>query len=434
MAEKRLYDAASTGDTNSLQELLQEDPLLLNRVSFTSPNKTPLHIATIHCQLPFIEEILNLNPQLAEELDSQLSSPLHIASAKGHVEIARKLLSAAPDMCLSRDCQGRNPLHVAAMKGHVEVLAEIIQTVPCASREQVGHRNDTVLHLCIKYGQLEALEILVLHLNELLDEENDDGDTILHLAVRDRRIEIIQYLVGNSNIDVNAKNSKGQTPMDILQQNPSHPTNSQIIHTLAPRLHTTTTQTQEPKSLNQTRDSIMVVAVLIATMAFQAGVTPPGGVRQDNLTEDPSGKPLLHPQFAGESVIAHRRPIAYKNFIFANTTAFVTSMATIMFLINGLKGPVFMWVLRVIMSLTLTSIAATYVIALLVVTPKRHWRSLTDVIEHGLGLGLWCGVMGIVVVGNVVSVIGRRFKNKGIVVWRPRRSRDLGDVRNGTGC
>ncbi|KAG8368700.1 hypothetical protein BUALT_Bualt15G0072900 [Buddleja alternifolia] len=59
-------------------------------------------------------------------------------------------------MCLSRDCQGRNPLHVAAMKGHVE---------------------------------LQALENLVLHLNELLDEENDDGDTILHMAVRDRRIE-----------------------------------------------------------------------------------------------------------------------------------------------------------------------------------------------------------------------------------------------------
>ncbi|KAG8368698.1 hypothetical protein BUALT_Bualt15G0072700 [Buddleja alternifolia] len=61
---------------------------------------------------------------------------------------------------------------------------------PCASREKVGHRNDTVLHLCVKYGTLEALEILVPNLNGLLGEENDDGDTILHMAVRDRRIEV----------------------------------------------------------------------------------------------------------------------------------------------------------------------------------------------------------------------------------------------------
>ncbi|KAG8368701.1 hypothetical protein BUALT_Bualt15G0073000 [Buddleja alternifolia] len=397
---EKLYDAASTGDTNSLQELLEQDPLLLNKVSFICPNKTPLHIATIEGQPPFIEQILNLNHHLAEELDSQLSSPLHIASEKGYVDIVRILLSVAPHMCLSRDCQGRNPLHVAAMKDHVEVLEVIIQTVPCASREKVEHQQDTVLHLCVKYGQLEALKVFVSHLNDLLDAENDDDDPIL---------------VENTNIDVNAKNSTGQTPMDILQQNPNHPTNPQIINTLSPKLHNSnnTTQTTQPKSLSKKRDAIMVVAVLIATMAFQAGVTPPGGVRQDDLTKDPLGKPLGYTHYAGESVMAYRLPTAYEHFFISNTIAFVSSIVTLLLLINGLKGKVFMGILRVIMSLTLTSITATYVLAIFVVTPKRGWKSLSVVFEQGLGLGLWCGVMGIVLVGNIVRFITRRLKNKG---------------------
>ncbi|KAL0297187.1 UNVERIFIED_CONTAM: hypothetical protein Sradi_6770800 [Sesamum radiatum] len=108
VAEKKLYDAAAKGDAQALRHLLDQDPLLLDRVSFTCSNKTPLHVAATK------------------------SSPLHIASAKGYVEIANELLSAAPDMCLSRDSQGRNPLHSCSHEGHVQILG-LVQTAPRAA-------------------------------------------------------------------------------------------------------------------------------------------------------------------------------------------------------------------------------------------------------------------------------------------------------------
>ncbi|KAI3468083.1 hypothetical protein Pfo_024746 [Paulownia fortunei] len=430
VAEKRLYDAAARGDERALQELLVEDPFLLDRVSYTCPNKTPLHVATMQGHLAFVQEILNRNPQLAEELDSQQSSALHIASAKGYVEIARKLLSAAPEMCLSRDCQGRNPLHLAAMKGHVQVLAELIRTAPLAAREKLD-RGLIVLHLCVKHCQLEALKILVPNLNELLNSKDDDGNTILHMAVMYKQIEIIQYLVGSTNIDVNAKNSKGQTAMAIIGQSPPDTRNSEIRKLLRPGLCTSNnTHTQPVKWLTKKRDAIMVVAILIATMAFQAGVSPAGGVWQEDLTQNPNGIPVINPHRAGEAIMAHYHPKAYKSFIRSNTIAFVSSLSTILLLISGLpfRRRLFMWILMVIMWLTVTSIAVTYAISIVVVTPRKDRKSLSHVIE--IALAVWCGVMGILLLGNTIRLIDRWLKNKGIIVWRPRRFRHLVEVNH----
>ncbi|KAG8386928.1 hypothetical protein BUALT_Bualt03G0199800 [Buddleja alternifolia] len=269
--EKRLYDAAAEGNTISLQELLEKDKFLLDRVSFTSPNK-----------------------------NSQQSSPLHIASAEGYLEIVKKLLSAAPHMCLSRDCQGRNPLHLAAMRGHVEILNTLIQESPSAARAKAG-RDQTVLHLCVKHGQLEAFKILAPNLKGRIDAKDVDGDTALDMAVEDKQFEIIRYLVGSTEIDLNVRNSNGQTAIDILEEGQPGVDYIQIKNILrrVRRIDTKIqTQTQRiMKWLPEKGNVIMVVAVLIATVAFQAGVSPAGGIWQENSTQNSHAR-------AGEAVMA----------------------------------------------------------------------------------------------------------------------------------
>ncbi|XP_073157707.1 uncharacterized protein [Henckelia pumila] len=430
MAENKLYEAASTNDAATLHRLLGEDPFLLDRVSYNCSNKTPLHVATMKGNSRFVQEIINRNRQLAEELDSQQSSPLHIASAKGYLDIAKVLVSAAPDMCLSRDFGGKNPLHLAAMKGHDLVVAELIRVRPLAAREKVDG-GQTVLHLCVKYDRLECLRILVPFLKEeIVNAKDNDGDTIMHMALRDKQVEIIKYLVETGKINMNAKNSEGQTVPDILDETSNDATNSDIRKILQPTLcKSRGPRTQPVKWLTKKRDSIMVVAILIATMAFQAGVSPPGGLWQDNLTQDSQGNSLPNPHYAGESVMSYNHPKYFRNFIRVNTVAFVSSLSIILLLISGLpfKRRLFMWFLMVTMWLTVTSVAVTYGVAILAITPQKYKQSLSHVVETAITV--WCGVMGILLLGNTLRLIGKWLKRRGIVMRPLARFRNSAEAR-----
>lgn len=187
VGEDKLYDAAVKGDAT----LLQHDPNLLEEISHACSNRTPLHVATLQRNAGIVAEILQRNPHLSIELDSQKSSPLHIAAAQGYAEIASALLSAAPGMCWARDCHGMNPVHVAAVNGHVEVLRVLIDADPFPALEKLEYRGQSALQLCVKRRRFEALEYLVERVGEIVYAEDDDGETVLHSAIRFHQLEVI---------------------------------------------------------------------------------------------------------------------------------------------------------------------------------------------------------------------------------------------------
>ena len=120
--------------------------------------ETPLHITSMLGHIEFAKEILSQKPELAGELDSQGFSPLHLAAAKGYPEVVTALRPADPEMCFSCDKYERNPLHLAAMKGRLDVLKELVRARrPHAARTRV-QRGETILHLCVRHNQLEALK------------------------------------------------------------------------------------------------------------------------------------------------------------------------------------------------------------------------------------------------------------------------------------
>ncbi|XP_016484902.2 uncharacterized protein LOC107805383 [Nicotiana tabacum] len=437
--EKKLYEAAVEGDVRTLQELLQRDALILDRLILTCFNETPLHIATMRGHVEFVKLILAQNPQLAAELDSRKSSALHIASAKGHLQIIKVLLVVNPDICLAHDRDGRNPLHLAAIKGRVEVIKELIQIRPRAALGTTIN-GENVLHLCVKHNQLEVLKVLMEIGSwdyEFLNAKDSDGFTILHLAVADKQIETIKYLLKTNQIDVNAMDAYGNTTLDILAQSRRDMIDLQIGDSLReagglrakdiqndikiPNKSAATphslpastmpvylggNQAQNHPSkgdwLSKKRETIMVVASLIATMAFQAGMNPPGGVWQEQGKLDNKGIPSHR---AGEAVMAYNHPKSYRYFLRANTIAFVSSLSTILLLISGLpfKRRLFMWGLMVIMWLTVTTTALTYGISIYIVTPKKDSEPLGQVIE--IGVIVWCGLMALLLLGNTLRLL-----------------------------
>ncbi|KAL1569034.1 ankyrin repeat-containing protein NPR4-like isoform X2 [Salvia divinorum] len=366
-AEKKLEEAASKGDITTLKEVLQQDPILIHQLSFPY-SRNLLHIATMSEQEAIVEEITTRNPQLARNPDSQKSSPLHMAAAQGNLGIAGRLIMVAPDMCWWRDDQGMNPVHVAAVKGHVEMVKELLRVDSFPAMERVC-RGQTVLHLCVKHRQIEALKVLADKLGDLVCAKDDDGDTLLHLAVRSNQLETIQYLVRSNKIQKLTLNAMGKTALQILEESPRDTTNYLEMKKMLTSLSTQSLLDALPKLT----DTTMVVVVLIATMAFQAAISPPGGVWQDDTSSHK----------AGEAVMASSHPKIYKDFVRANTTAFISSLITIFLITTGLPSENFYLYVIVLyaMWVSLASIAVSYGAAIMVISPNRKAQSLSKVIS-----------------------------------------------------
>ncbi|PHU21092.1 hypothetical protein BC332_12243 [Capsicum chinense] len=412
--EKRLYQAAVEGDVRVLQELLEQDALLLDRLTLTCFKETPLHIAALRGHIEFVRLILAQNPQLAGELDSRKSSALHIASAKGNLQMIKMLLVVNSEMILARDRDGRSPLHLAAIKGRVEVIKELMHVMPRAALGTTAN-GETVLHLCVKHNQLEVLKLLLMAIkwdHEFLNTKDCDGGNILHLAVADKQIETVKYLLKTNQIGVNATldilaQSCGDIMMDLSIGECLREAGGIRAKDIIPKdwcvssspAYLGEDQSKNPPSqgdwLSKKRETIMVVASLTATMAFQAGVNPPGGVWQENGTSHK----------AGEAVMAYNHARSYRYFLRANTIAFVSSVSTILLLISGLpfRRRLFMWGLMVIMWLTVTSGALTYGISIYILTPKKDSEQLGHIIE--IGIVVWCGLMSLLLLGNTIRLL-----------------------------
>ncbi|KAJ0724547.1 putative PGG domain-containing protein [Helianthus annuus] len=157
--------------------------------------------------------------------------------------------------------------------------------------------------------------------------------------------------------------------------------------------------------LNRKRSSLMVVASLIATMAFQAGTNPPSGVWQD---DDSSHQ-------AGFAIMAYKHRTLYHIFLVCNTVGFVSTFSIILLLISGLpflKHKVFLWVLMVIMWIATTSMSITYLVSILVTKPTPQSKTFKQV-AGGIVL-VWIGLMTLLVVGHTIRPIAiatRKFQN-----------------------
>uniref|UniRef100_A0A803MLK6 Reverse transcriptase zinc-binding domain-containing protein n=1 Tax=Chenopodium quinoa TaxID=63459 RepID=A0A803MLK6_CHEQI len=135
----------------------------------------------------FAKKLLQRKPTLASEVDLHKSTPLHLASDTNNVELVTLLLNVSPGIvCRARNAYGRCPVHVAAIKGRIDVAA-LVRT----------YQDDSILHLCVKYNQFEALKVLIERIsdNALLNCGDCGGNTILHLSVLNQQSEILVVLL-----------------------------------------------------------------------------------------------------------------------------------------------------------------------------------------------------------------------------------------------
>ncbi|KAJ0089690.1 hypothetical protein Patl1_14548 [Pistacia atlantica] len=440
--ERRIFEAAEEGNIISLRNLLQEDALILDRITVSCYGETPLHIASMLGHAEFVQEILGRKPELAGELDSRKSSPLHLATSKGYLDIVKKLVSVNPEMCFACDCDGKNPVHIAVIKGRVSVLKELVEVRPNAAR-MLMERGKTILHACVRFYQLEAMKFLMEQMNdrEFVNSKDDDGYTILHLAVADKQVEAIQFLTTINAIEVNALNKGGFTALDILKQSrrdlkyyeivellrrgeaifaediavskhelgskqtttlTSHGNNQ--INILRPQgNHTEKSVEKKDDWLKEMNNALMVVASLIATVTFQAGLNPPAGVWQDS-SQDPK-----FDHMPGESIMADTDGFSFNLFFTSNTIGFVASLCIILLLVSGLpfcKRRLFTWILMVILWVAISALTLAYLFSQSFITGSNE-PFIGKIYATEMVLFVWIGVMGILLLSHSIRLIKR---------------------------
>ncbi|KAK6143038.1 hypothetical protein DH2020_023386 [Rehmannia glutinosa] len=406
--DRNLIEAAKKGDVQKLHNLIKDDIFLFRA------GDNLLHIACIGGHVEFVEEILNLNPEFAEELNQDCFSPLHIASATGDIETVKELLKlGSNDLCLVKGKEKRIPLHYAVIKGRIKVIRELI-SVCLGSVKEVTARGENCFHLAIKNNQFEAFKVLFEHVVSfdeefVLKSKDEHGNTILHLATSRKQYEVVDMLLDHykAKLEVNSLNKKGLTPLDVLasqggdfdieemlrlagavriqeihsfpQVATQDPPHNQLGHDQErnQRSKSASKKLQDyfqydiiKDSPSKARNTLLVIAVLIATATYQAVLSPPGGVWQDDFWPDAKNKTTYDSSskktsshIAGQAVLGTRNQVSYSLFLISNSVGFFMSLHMMSFLTHGLP-------LQFELRVALFALASTYDTCMIAITPS----------------------------------------------------------------
>lgn len=189
---------------------------------------------------------------------------------------------------------------------------------------------------------------------------------------------MVKYLVSEAGLGENSLNRDGLTAVDVLDYCPRNLRTLEILEILLtagirrakchlpnqtkPMIqeNTITNSSPLPYWIEKTRGNMMVVATLIASICFQSGINPPGGVWQDS-----SGG-----HQPGTSILALSRTWYYKFFVFLNTSSFILSLSTI---ISSMVLPVITmfsaYAMSTLMSAAVAFLVFAYMTSLSMVTP-----------------------------------------------------------------
>ncbi|XP_019192315.1 PREDICTED: ankyrin repeat-containing protein ITN1-like [Ipomoea nil] len=417
LGETALFTAADKGHLEVVKELLKYS----NKETLTKKNRSlfdPLHVAASQGHHAIVQVLLDHDPELSKTVGPSNATPLITAASRGHTAVVNELLAKDCALVEISRSNGKNALHLAARQGHVDIVKALLDKDPQLAR-RTDKKGQTALHMAVKGVNGEVVKLLLDADAAIVMLPDKNGNTALHVATRKKRVEIVHELLRLPDMNVNALTRDHKTALDIAEDLPLSEESSDIKGCLArygalranelnqPRdeLRKTVTQIKKDihiqleqtkrtnknvhgiakelrklhrEGINNATNSVTVVAVLFATVAFAAIFTVPGGDDND-----------------GVAVVVSRA--SFKIFFIFNAIALFTSLAVVVVQITLVRGETkaerrvvevinkLMWLASVCTSVAF--IASSYI----VVGRKYEWAAILVTLVGGI---IMAGVLG----------------------------------------
>ncbi|KAH0970967.1 hypothetical protein GBA52_023123 [Prunus armeniaca] len=269
--------------------------------TYQGPNgRTALHAAVIYGDEEMTREILNKKKNLVIVTDEKGWTPLHYAASHGHASIVMQLLET--NKCsayMGDEVDKKTALHIAASKGHVHVMKKLISYCPDCC-EVVDQRRRNALHYALEKSQSRIVDIVMMDTwlsNVLLNAKDVDGNTPLHLLNAPIYNQI--PFIADARVDKMAFNKERMNALDVIKANDNfiykiylanelkrngvssgHRILSENNHDGQKLKENKGGPVPDPETNKSIRESHLIVATLVATVTFAAGVTMPGGYYQ----------------------------------------------------------------------------------------------------------------------------------------------------------
>ncbi|GAY42371.1 hypothetical protein CUMW_066320 [Citrus unshiu] len=314
-----LYMAAESRCSNMVLALLENS----TSVSHEGPNgKTALHAAAM--EFPFVDhafrKLLEKKKNLIKETDQYGWTPIHYAAYHGIYRINALLEIDQFALNIADKDRKMTALHLAAGQGNAEIVEAIISKNP-ECYELVDNRGWNFLHYAMvsfHVGQLRNLLENNPLARSLIDEGDAKGNTPLHVLAAIRPNEFLTSMIWKTPANYDAVNKQNVSVVHIF----NYPELKKEIQKLSKDvgrgqyskgvIFIREVQKYVTKeNYKDTRASHLVVAALIATVAFAAAFTIPGGYRSEN----------------GTAIL--RRNKAFQAFIVADSIAMVFSLSAV---------------------------------------------------------------------------------------------------------
>ncbi|XVE81053.1 hypothetical protein DITRI_Ditri15bG0032400 [Diplodiscus trichospermus] len=295
-----------TGDERTAGELTEAKNHLIRETD--DKGRTPIHYAAHFGELSMVKLMLEANASAACITDKERGmTALHMAAWQGHKDIMEHIISCCPGCCEIVDKSGWNFLHFAAVTLDAKKFDALIMIAP--------RKNGQFLSRDLFFEEdIDGITPLSVRSLFRLNTRTLRGLSVFSSLKREGYEESISYW--------SVRRRKMKNKNDVLQKQLREKLQeiSDYAEVAGLGVHKSFYEglgleynRQDMKEIvNKMRESHLLVATLVATVTFAAGIVVPGGYKSEST---------------GSATLSHNS--AFKAFIITDAVAFVSSLFAI---------------------------------------------------------------------------------------------------------